>query len=249
LKKPLPSRLMPLTPCDKKLLHMSLLTVEDLQKSFASPSGQLTAVLDVPSFTLNHKEQVAFRGASGSGKTTFLHLLAGVLPADSGKISFDGHSLHSMKESSRDQLRAAKIGYVFQSFNLLNGFTCLENILLAMNLNGSSNRSWAFTLLEAVGLLEFKDYLPRQLSIGQQQRIGIARALVNRPKLVLADEPTGNLDPANTDLCLGMLCSLCQEWGSSLILVSHDPRVIGQFEKSIVWEDLNQVTQSSLTRA
>ena len=221
---------------------MSLLTVHDLKKSFRSPDGQLDPVLHVPEFSLQQHEQVALRGASGSGKTTFLHLLAGVLSADSGIVSLDGDSLHLMTESQRDQLRAGKIGYVFQSFNLLSGFNCLENITLAMNLNGSSDINRAKSLLSDVGLWERKNHFPHQLSIGQQQRVAIARALVNRPRLVLADEPTGNLDPSNTDRSLKLLRKLCEQWGSSLILVSHDDRVMEQFEAQVEWEELNQVS-------
>ena len=170
-------------------------------------------------------------------------MLAGVLTPDSGQILIDGQSLGAMNESDRDQLRSGMIGYIFQSFNLLNGFSCMENLLLAMSLNGSSNFDRARSLLDKVGLGDRKDHLPGQLSIGQQQRVAIARALINRPKLVLADEPTGNLDPSNTDRSLELLCSLCKEWESALILVSHDPRVIGKFEHQIDWEELNQVKE------
>ena len=192
---------------------------------------------------MEHNQQIAIKGPSGSGKTTFLHMLAGVLTPDSGQILIDGQSLGAMNESDRDQLRSGTIGYIFQSFNLLNGFSCMENLLLAMSLNGSSNFDRARSLLDKVGLGDRKDHLPGQLSIGQQQRVAIARALINRPKLVLADEPTGNLDPSNTDRSLELLCSLCKEWESALILVSHDPRVIGKFEHQIDWEELNQVKE------
>jgi putative ABC transport system ATP-binding protein len=193
---------------------------------------------------MEHNQQIAIKGPSGSGKTTFLHMLAGVLTPDSGQILIDGQSLGAMNESDRDQLRSGMIGYIFQSFNLLNGFSCMENLLLAMSLNGSSNLDRARSLLDKVGLGDRQDHLPGQLSIGQQQRVAIARALINRPKLVLADEPTGNLDPTNTDRSLELLRSLCKEWESALILVSHDPRVIGKFEHQIDWEELNQVKES-----
>jgi ABC-type lipoprotein export system ATPase subunit len=220
---------------------MGLLEVKDLKKSFLSPAGKMEMILHVPKFSLEGRAQVALEGASGSGKTTFLHLLAGVLPADSGKITMDGHSLHLLREAARDQLRAQEIGYVFQSFNLLSGFSCLENLTLSMNLAGQSDLEHAHALLHAVGLQDRRNHRPHQLSIGQQQRVAIARALVNKPKLVLADEPTGNLDPANTDRSLSLLRSLCEEWESSLILVSHDTRVIRQFERNIRWEELNQI--------
>ena len=220
---------------------MSLLEVEDLKKSFLSPTGKMEMVLHIPTFSLEERSQVALEGASGSGKTTFLHLLAGVLPPDSGKITMAGHSLHLLGEEARDRLRAKEIGYVFQSFNLLSGFSCLENLTLAMNLGGQTDPQHAQSLLQAVGLQDRMNHRPHQLSIGQQQRVAIARALVNKPKLVLADEPTGNLDPSNTDRSLSLLRSLCDAWERSLILVSHDARVIRQFEQNIRWEDLNQI--------
>ena len=223
---------------------MYFLSVENLHLSFRLPNGKSQPVVEVPAFSMEHNQQIAIKGPSGSGKTTFLHMLAGVLTPDSGQILIDGQSLGAMNESDRDQLRSGMIGYIFQSFNLLNGFSCMENLLLAMNLNGSSNFDRARSLLDKVGLGDRKDHLPGQLSIGQQQRVAIARALINRPKLVLADEPTGNLDPTNTDLSLELLRSLCKEWESALILVSHDPRVIGKFEHQIDWEELNQVKES-----
>ena len=222
---------------------MHFLSVENLHLSFRSPNGKSHSVVQVPAFSMEHNQQIAIKGPSGSGKTTFLHMLAGVLTPDSGQILIDGQSLGAMNESDRDQLRSGTIGYIFQSFNLLNGFSCMENLLLAMSLNGSSNFDRARSLLDKVGLEDRKDHLPGQLSIGQQQRVAIARALINRPKLVLADEPTGNLDPSNTDRSLELLCSLCKEWESALILVSHDPRVIGKFEHQIDWEELNQVKE------
>jgi ABC-type lipoprotein export system ATPase subunit len=220
---------------------MSLIGVENLQKFYRSYAGGTDMIVNVPSFIMEVKDQLALHGASGSGKTTFLHLLAGVLLPDSGHITFSGQRLHLMNESQRDHLRLNQIGYVFQSFNLLNGFSCLENLLLTMELKGNPNRKHAESLLQAVGLGNRMYYLPHQLSFGQQQRVAVARALVNRPKLVLADEPTGNLDPENTDRSLQLLRSLCEEWGSALLLVSHDPRVIAQFEKQIDWEEINQV--------
>ena len=223
---------------------MHFLSVENLHLSFRSPSGKCHSIVQVPAFSMEHNQQIAIKGPSGSGKTTFLHMLGGVLTPDSGQILIDGQSLGAMNESDRDQLRSGMIGYIFQSFNLLNGFSCMENLLLAMSLNGSSNLDRARSLLDKVGLGDRKDHLPGQLSIGQQQRVAIARALINRPKLVLADEPTGNLDPSNTDRSLELLCSLCKEWESALILVSHDPRVIGKFEHQIDWEELNQVKES-----
>ena len=206
-------------------------------------------IVNVPTFTIDEKDQLALQGSSGSGKTTFLHLLAGVLLSDYGTVRLADSPLHELNESQRDQLRLNQIGYVFQSFNLLNGFSCLENLLFTMELKGNPDREHAESLLRAVGLANRIDYLPHQLSIGQQQRVAVARALVNRPKLVLADEPTGNLDPDNTDRSLELLRSLCEEWGSALLLVSHDPRVVAQFEKQTDWGKINEVKRATFETA
>ena len=176
---------------------MPVLEVVDLKKSFVSPDGERTAVVDVPKFSLNEGEQVALQGYSGSGKTTFLNLIAGILQADSGSITIAGTDLAHLSEAERDLMRANSIGYVFQTFNLLQGYTALENVLLGMMFGPGADRARAVDLLNRVGLKDRMNHRPRQLSVGQQQRVAVARALGNRPKLVLADEPTGHLDHRN----------------------------------------------------
>lgn len=225
---------------------MNFLEVKHLRKSFPSPDGGESLVVDLEKFSLKPKSLCGMKGESGSGKTTFLHLLAGILKADEGSIILDGQEVSQLSESARDRLRAESVGYVFQSFNLLQGFTCLENVLLAMSFSGQAKKPWAKELLERVGLSQRTNYYPRQLSIGQQQRVAIARALANRPKLVLADEPTGNLDPKNGQKALSLLKDLCEENGSSLLLVSHDENVIESFENQFRWEDVNQVPSSTI---
>ena len=220
---------------------MSFLEVKHLRKSFPSPEGGESLVVDLEKFSLNSESLCGMKGESGSGKTTFLHLLAGILKPDEGAIILDGMEVSQLSEGARDRLRADSLGYVFQSFNLLQGFTCLENVLLAMSFSGQAKKSWAKELLERVGLATRTDYYPRQLSVGQQQRVAVARALANRPKLVLEDEPTGNLDPKNGQKALSLLKELCRENGSSLLLVSHEENVIESFENQFKWEDINQV--------
>ena len=219
---------------------MPFLEVRCLRKSFPSPGGGETLVVDLENFSLKSRALCGMKGESGSGKTTFLHLLAGILKPDEGSIILDGTEVSQLSESARDRLRAKSIGYVFQSFNLLQGFTCLENVLLAMSFSKQAKKPWAKELLERVGLSARTDYYPRQLSIGQQQRVAIARALANRPKLVLADEPTGNLDPKNGQKALSLLKELCRENGSALLLVSHEENVIESFENQFKWEDVNR---------
>jgi ABC-type lipoprotein export system ATPase subunit len=210
---------------------MSFLCLSNLRKSFVSPDGTRRGIVDVPAFTLEAGRQIALRGESGAGKTTFLHLIAGILAADEGTIRIGDADMALLNERGRDRLRAARIGYIFQTFNLLQGFTCLENVLLAMAFGpGGADRGRAVEVLERVGLGARLDHRPRQLSTGQQQRVAVARALANRPGLVLADEPTGNLDRRNAREALSLIRETCRETGASLLLVTHDPEVLASFE-------------------
>ncbi|MBM3881906.1 MAG: ABC transporter ATP-binding protein [Verrucomicrobia bacterium] len=209
---------------------MPLLEVQSLKKSFLGPDGSRHTVVDVPEFTLDDRAQVALRGESGCGKTTFLHLVAGILKPDSGSLRVAGHELTALSESQRDRLRATTLGYVFQTFNLLPGYTCLENVLLGMAFGPGADRAQARALLERMGLADRLHHYPRQLSSGQQQRVAVARALANRPRLVLADEPTGNLDHRNVGAALALIREVCREHGAALLLVSHDSDVLALFE-------------------
>jgi ABC-type lipoprotein export system ATPase subunit len=210
----------------------AMLAVSDLKKSFVSPEGGRANVVDVGSFSLGAGEQVALRGESGSGKTTFLHLIAGILAADAGRIAIDGAEMSALSEPQRDRLRAEKLGYIFQTFNLLQGYTVLENVVLGMSFGPrGADRPHARQMLERVGLGDRLRHFPRQLSTGQQQRVAVARALANRPKLVLADEPTGNLDRKRSREALLLVREVCEENGAALLLVSHDERVLAQFEQ------------------
>ncbi len=219
---------------------MLLLQVSQLKKSFRSPDGDLHTVVDVPAFALDEKAQVALSGESGSGKTTFLHLIAGILKPDSGSITLAGQEMSALSEPARDRLRATTIGYIFQTFNLLQGYTCLENVLLGMSFGPGVDRAFALSLLERVGLANKLKHYPRQLSTGQQQRVAVARALANRPKLVLADEPTGNLDHKNAREAIALIREACRENGAALLLVSHDRDVLAQFETVQGLEKINR---------
>jgi ABC-type lipoprotein export system ATPase subunit len=209
---------------------MALLDISDLRKTFVTPDSGRHEVVNVKSFSLAENTQVALSGESGSGKTTFLHLIAGILKPDSGSIIIAGKEMSALSEPQRDRLRATTIGYIFQTFNLLQGYTCLENVLLGMSFGPGVDKPFAEALLRRVGLGERLKHYPRQLSTGQQQRVAVARALANRPKLVLADEPTGNLDHANAKASLSLIREACQEQGAALLLVSHDREVLAQFK-------------------
>ena len=242
--------------------------VDGLKKQYTSPDGATVPVIDVPEFRLSDGEQVALVGGSGTGKTTLLHLIAGILTPDSGRICFtsDGPihsnpepgatlSYHSqtpqagviditkLSEAQRDQFRGRYIGYIFQTHHLLGGFTALENVLLGMSFTGrAADPKWARYLLKEVGLEERLNYKPAKMSVGQQQRVAVARALANRPRIVLADEPTGALDPKTAQQVLELIRRLCAEVGASLLLVSHDPAIVQQLERSVSLAELNRAS-------
>lgn len=208
-----------------------MLSVNNLTKSFLSPEGERVQIINVPSFALAAGEQLALRGESGSGKTTFLNLIAGILAADGGSVAIDGAEMTALSEPRRDRLRAEKLGYIFQTFNLLQGYTILENVVLGMSFGPrGADRGHAREVLERVGLAHRLNHFPHQLSTGQQQRVAVARALANRPKLVLADEPTGNLDRKHAREALALIREVCREQGAALLFVSHDEEGLAQFE-------------------
>ena len=221
---------------------VQLLEIINLAKNYRSPEGGLQRVLDVPEFTLKAGQQLALRGASGTGKTTFLNCIAGILHPDEGVIRLNGQDMVGVSESRRDWLRAQNIGFIFQTFNLLQGYSCMENVLLGMSFGHGTNRDTAAQLLKRVGLKDRLSYRPGQLSVGQQQRVAVARALANQPKLVLADEPTGNLDPQNAIESMQLIRDVCEENKATLLLVSHDQSVLNQFEDC---RDLAQINKAS----
>jgi putative ABC transport system ATP-binding protein len=205
-------------------------------KSFPDPDGGQKLIIDVPDFSLALGEH-----ESGSGKTTFLNLISGILAPDAGSVQLDGSDMATLGEHRRDRLRGSSIGYIFQTFNLLQGYSCLENVLLGMTFGAHADRAQALALLGRVGLSHRLNHFPRQLSSGQQQRVAVARALAKRPKLVLADEPTGNLDHRNAREALELVRETCRETGAALLLVSHDPAVLGSFENVRDFAELNRV--------
>lgn len=225
-----------------------ILQVTDIQKSYPLPGGGTVQILDVPTLKVAVGEQVVLLGQSGGGKTTLLHIIAGITTPDKGSIMLDGIELTKLSEQGRDRVRAAKLGYVFQTFNLLPGFTALENVRLGMTFgNGKHDIARATRLLERVGLGDRLHYKPSQLSVGQQQRISVARALANRPRLLLADEPTANVDAANQQKIIDLIRETCQEEQIALIMVTHDLKLAQQFPRIERLEDLNRVLQSAAT--
>jgi putative ABC transport system ATP-binding protein len=223
-----------------------LLELTDVQKSFVEPDGHVLPILNVPEFRVQPAEQLVLVGQSGCGKTTLLHVIAGIRRADQGSIRLDGIEVSRLSEAGRDRVRAAKIGYVFQTFNLLAGFTALENVTLGMTFaRGRKDPERARWLLERVGLQHRAGHRPAELSVGEQQRVAVARALANRPALVLADEPTANVDHANQTQIVQLIRDTCREEQVGLVLVTHSIEVASQFDRVVRLEEINRVGKAA----
>ena len=199
------------------------LQVRTLGKRVPLPSGELT-ILQGVSFDIGHGDTVAIVGASGSGKSTLLSLLAGLDSPSDGSVVLDGEALSTLDEDGRARVRGEKVGFVFQSFQLLPSLTALENVILPLELRGDADvETPAKQILEKVGLGERLRHYPRQLSGGEQQRVALARAFVTRPSLLFADEPTGNLDTHTGQAIIELLFALNAEQGITVLMVTHEP--------------------------
>ena len=226
------------------------LSLQKIRKSYRQPEGRRLPVLGIENFVLMQGEQVALLGASGGGKTTLLNVISGILVPDSGAVIIDGHDIAKMTEPVRDRFRALKIGIVFQTFNLLPAFTALENVLLGMSFSGRPvDRAFAANLLERVGLSQRMNHLPRRMSVGEQQRVAVARALANKPVLLLADEPTANVDPANQQLVLNLIRDTCKEHQVTLLMVTHATEVADTFSRVERMQEFNQPELCGLENA
>jgi putative ABC transport system ATP-binding protein len=215
----------------------ALLETRDVSKSVSGPEGKLD-ILQHVSLQIQPGESFAIVGASGSGKTTLLGLLAGLDTPSSGEIWLDGVPIHNLVEAELAAVRGRKLGFVFQSYQLIQTLTALENVLLPFELNlEGSGLARARQLLDAVGLADRVDHYPIQLSGGEQQRVALARAFVVEPPIVMADEPTGNLDSTNGRLVLDLLLDRNKTAGTTLVLVTHDPEVANMADRKIVLRD------------
>lgn len=201
-----------------------------------TPEGSLP-ILKGLDFSVARGQSLAIQGASGSGKTTLLALMAGLDLPSEGEILLEGHALTRLDESGRAQLRARSVGFIFQSFQLLGHLTALENVMLPLELKGSKEaKSIATEFLVSVGLGERLRHYPAMLSGGEQQRVAIARAFVHQPHCLFADEPTGNLDAGTGNRVADLLFQLNEEAGTTLILVTHEPRLAERCRNHIVLE-------------
>lgn len=217
------------------------ISIRNLRKSYDEPGGQRLPILNVESFDIAAAEQVVLVGTSGGGKTTLLNVIAGITTADSGTVVIDGVDVTALPEAARDRFRAQRIGYVFQTFHLLPAFTALENVLLGMSFSGrKSDRGVAMELLQRVGLEHRIHHRPAKLSVGEQQRVAVARALANSPVVLLADEPTANVDQSNQDNILTLIREACDEKKVSLLMVTHSPDVASKFDRVEQLGDFNK---------
>ncbi len=214
------------------------ITLTNVTQRYGS-SGAL--VLNIPSFTLNDGERVALIGRSGSGKSTLLNLIAGILTPTSGTIDINGTDIAQLSEAKRDLFRAENIGFVFQTFNLIQSLSALENILLAMSFAQKVEKpaARAQELLQLVGLATKAHCKPRELSVGEQQRVAIARAIANEPRIILADEPTANLDEQNANAVLDLLLELASKENRILLLVTHERDVAARLPCTIELKSIN----------
>lgn len=219
-----------------------MISFKNVVKGYTNPeTNQFQAVLTINEYFIPEGQHLAVSGPSGTGKTTLLHLISGLLKPEQGQIAINDVAISGLSESGRDRFRADNIGYVFQTFNLLDGFTALENVNVGLMFSGkTAHKRQAEQMLERVGLSDRMHYKPSQLSVGQQQRVCIARALVNNPDILLADEPTGNLDPATSADILKLLKETAT--GKILITVTHELEVLNQFEQQL---NIEQFTLAS----
>lgn len=209
-----------------------LLALNDLHKSFATGEGPLEVLRGV-SLSLGAGESVALTGESGSGKSTLLHLAGGLDTPDRGTILFEGRDLTKLSEADLASYRRQSVGLVFQQFNLIPSLDVAANLAFQARLAGRHDAAWCAALAERLGLAKHLTRYPEQLSGGQQQRVAIGRALAGRPQLILADEPTGNLDEATGDRVLDLMLALQQETGAALLMVTHSARLAARLQRQL----------------
>ena len=224
-----------------------MIKTSTVTKTVNTSEGSLQ-ILQPISFEVKSGESVAIIGASGSGKSTLLGLLAGLDEVTSGEIYLDNEALHTMDEEQRAVLRGSKVGFIFQSFMLVQSLTALENVMLPAEIANLDNpKGLAMDILEQVGLAHRAHHFPNQLSGGEQQRVAIARAFITSPKILFADEPTGNLDAKNSDKIEDLLFELNKNTGTTLVLVTHDNELAAHCDRQLTMHagELKETTHSS----
>ena len=216
---------------------MEILIANNLTKIYGKGDTAVTAVNHID-LTIQKGEFTAIVGASGSGKSTLLHLLGGVDTPTEGQVIIDGENIYDLKDEKRSILRRRKIGFIFQTYNLIPVLTVKENIVMPVLLDGNKvDDKEVDDLIELLGLTERKNHLPNQLSGGQQQRVAIGRAVINKPAIIIADEPTGNLDKKNSEETMALLIKAVKETGQTLVLVTHEMDIAAMADRIIHLED------------
>jgi putative ABC transport system ATP-binding protein len=222
-----------------------MIKTSKVTKSVNTSEGKLE-ILHPISFEVKSGESVAIIGASGSGKSTLLGLLAGLDEVTQGEIHLDGEPLHTMDEEARAVLRGQKVGFIFQSFMLVQSLTAIENVMLPAEIAGLDNpKQMATKILEQVGIGHRASHYPNQLSGGEQQRVAIARAFITSPKILFADEPTGNLDATNSHKVEDLLFALNREKGTTLVLVTHDNELADKCDRQLTMQ-AGELTESTV---
>jgi lipoprotein-releasing system ATP-binding protein len=213
---------------------MSLITLRNINKSYDMPNGGPLEVIKNLSLKISSGELLAITGQSGSGKSTLLHMIGGLDKPSSGEVLFEGADIYALSDSKLDEYRNRHVGFVFQFHYLLDDFNALENVAMPALLAGATlakSKERAEALLEKVGLKDRMTHHPKELSGGEQQRVSIARALMNKPTMLLADEPTGNLDKANSEVVQGLLFSLKAD-NIAVVIVTHDQNIAAQCDRA-----------------
>ncbi|MBO6113979.1 MAG: ABC transporter ATP-binding protein [Lachnospiraceae bacterium] len=224
---------------------MEILIASNLTKIYGKDDTAVTAVNHID-LTIHKGEFSAIVGASGSGKSTLLHLLGGVDTPTEGQVIIEGENIYSLKDEKRSILRRRKIGFIFQTYNLIPVLTVRENIIMPVLLDGNKvDDKEVDNLIELLGLTERKNHLPNQLSGGQQQRVAIGRAVINKPSIIIADEPTGNLDKKNSEEIMSLLMKAVKENGQTLVLVTHEMDIASMADRIIHLEDGNIVSDTA----
>ena len=220
--------------------HKPALRIESLKFRYHRRRRGEPWVIDIPALAMTRGEQMLLTGGSGRGKSTLLHLICGLMDPVEGETHVDGTPIHSLHGHDRDLFRGKRIGMIFQSFNLMHGFSALENVMVAMMFSSiprREHRRRARDLLQHLGI-DHPRRSPDKMSIGQQQRVAVARAVACDPVLVLADEPTASLDPDNAQIAMELIQNICQEKKSALLCVSHDPTMSERFERQASLDEL-----------
>ncbi len=227
---------------------MKILITNNLTKVYGKDDAAVTAV-DHVDLCINKGEFTAIVGTSGSGKSTLLHLLGGVDTPTEGQVIIEGKNIYDLNDEKRSILRRRKIGFIFQNYNLIPVLTVRENIIMPVLLDGNKvNEKEVDELIERLGLTDRKNYLPNQLSGGQQQRVAIGRALVNKPEIIIADEPTGNLDKKNSEETMVLLTKAVKDMKQTLILVTHEMDIAAMADRIIHFEDGRIINDTAETK-